>query len=267
MRRLFSVGCSFTRYHWPTYVDIIGKEFNEFQNWGNSGLGNRAILERLTELVVENDITKDDVIIVQWSAIHRFDMHIPHRFPLDGWFTGGNLLNNPTFNEEWKNFYWNESSYVMHTLHFITLATKLLESLPCTWYMTSMNDLLDELDDNRFIAFDRYREYLNTENWLPPLQEYFQKNNFEQKILNKPIRDHLGQIIDYKKYKDPHPSPLVHYFYAKEFLADRLNITLDYNWAKTADDLISNASVHEDIRPLLIEHLKWDNNANWMRGL
>jgi hypothetical protein len=64
MKRLFVVGCSFTKYHWPTWADMLGKEYDHFENWGNSGLGNRAIAERLTELVVTNEITQDDTIVV-----------------------------------------------------------------------------------------------------------------------------------------------------------------------------------------------------------
>ena len=30
--RLFAFGCSLTRYHWPTWADILGQSYYEFQN-------------------------------------------------------------------------------------------------------------------------------------------------------------------------------------------------------------------------------------------
>ena len=77
MSRLFTFGCSYTSFYWPTYADILGVQFDEYQNWGQSGLGNRAIVEKLSECIVNNNITEDDVFIVQWTDFHRHDIHQP----------------------------------------------------------------------------------------------------------------------------------------------------------------------------------------------
>lgn len=265
MKRLFTVGCSFTRYHWPTYADILGREFDEFQNWGNSGLGNRAIVERLTELVIHNKITKDDVIIIQWTSPHRFDAHLPHRFPLDGWFTGGNMLNSPLFPDDWLNTYWNEFSYVMHTMNFISLATKLCETLPCQWFMTSMNSFDD--DFFRFPNLEEYENYLKEVDWLPPMQDFFKESGIPEKPFKKNVRDNHGRIVKTVDVWDPHPSPIVHYEYANNFIKNELNINLDYDWAKKADDLLSSNLTHDEVKDLYIKELNWDNSKNWKRGL
>ena len=70
-KRLFTFGCSFTSYLWPTWADILGLEFTSANNWGHSGLGNRAIAERVAEAHAHFNFTKDDVIIVQWTKIGR----------------------------------------------------------------------------------------------------------------------------------------------------------------------------------------------------
>ena len=46
MRRLFTFGCSFTYFYWPTHADLLGEQFDELPI-GDYGLGNRAICERL----------------------------------------------------------------------------------------------------------------------------------------------------------------------------------------------------------------------------
>ena len=42
-KRAFVFGCSFTQYYWPTWADILGREFNKFENWGQCGGGNQFI--------------------------------------------------------------------------------------------------------------------------------------------------------------------------------------------------------------------------------
>ena len=74
MRRLFTFGCSFTYFYWPTHADLLGEQFDELHNWGLSGLGNRAICERLSECIMHNQFTANDVIIVQWTDF-IYDWH------------------------------------------------------------------------------------------------------------------------------------------------------------------------------------------------
>ena len=54
--RLFVFGCSFTKYYWPTWADIIGQEFEYYENWGEIGSGNLRIAHRITECVYKNQI-------------------------------------------------------------------------------------------------------------------------------------------------------------------------------------------------------------------
>ena len=61
MRRLFTVGCSFTHFYWPTWADILGSTYDEYYNWGLSGLGNRAICERLAEISLTQKLTEDAI--------------------------------------------------------------------------------------------------------------------------------------------------------------------------------------------------------------
>lgn len=265
MSTLYTFGCSFTRYHWPTWANIVGKEFDSLANYGQTGIGNRAIVERLSEMTVQNTVTSDDVVIVQWTDPHRHDMHIPHRLPMDGWFTGGSIMNNPYYSDEWKNETWVESSYVMHTLNFIRLATALLDSLPCRYYMTSMNDLTQDIDS--FMWLDDYRPFLQTDKWLPPMKPFAESGPFPAKPFKKAVRNRFGVLERYVDVTDPHPSPLAHYEYANKYIAPKLGITLDYLWAKTADDSLADATVHEDIRDILIKKINWDNQENWVRGL
>ena len=262
MKRLFVLGCSFTRYHWPTWADVLALEYDYFENWGNSGLGNRAIVERLAELVVHNDLTKDDTIIVQWTDFHRFDVHIPHIRQLEGWFTGGSIHTNPYYSEQWKREYWREASYVMHTYNFIRLARGLLETLPCRWLMTSMNDLKTPLEEIPEVV--GYENIFPNDKLCPPMQDFFKNGNYKELPFKHKSEGMFNKIVD---VTDPHPSPIVHFDYLEKHIAPKLGITVNREWAKKAEDLLSTVDYHTEIKQMYIDNLDWDNGKDWVRGI
>jgi len=143
MKRFYVLGCSFTNYAWPTWADIVGLEFDEWENWAFPGLGNRAIAERLAELHARNHLTKDDTVIIQWTSHLRHDWHANDTRHQDnaGWKTSGSLfnyINQSIFDDDWVKTFWSETSYMMHTYNNILLAQNFLNGIGCTWRMTSM---------------------------------------------------------------------------------------------------------------------------------
>lgn len=260
MKRLFVVGCSFTQYYWPTWADILGREYDHFENWAQPGLGNRAIMERLTELVMSNTITKNDTIIVQWSEIHRYDVH--HRMPMrisrphtgDGWNSHGNIFQHPGFTKEWIFDNWKEFSYTYHSYNFIKLGKTLLESLPCISLMTSFNDLSEEARLDNELAM-----YLPIfENMLPPMKEFTSKLEFE--------KPQLVDAVTHNRFVDEHPTPLAHLAYLKEFILPKLEKTVDEDWVQQAQDLLKKITFLTDCRKLY-KDIGWDDHLTWVRGI
>ncbi len=74
MRRLFTFGCSFTNYKWPTWADFIATEYDYYENWGKSGAGNYHILSQLFECNQINNFTKNDTVLIMLTSFTRFDM-------------------------------------------------------------------------------------------------------------------------------------------------------------------------------------------------
>ena len=70
MGRLFTFGCSYTSWNWPTWADILALDYEHSENWGHAGLGNRAIAERVAECHLKNKFTKIDKVIVPVSYTH-----------------------------------------------------------------------------------------------------------------------------------------------------------------------------------------------------
>jgi len=157
--RLFTFGCSFTNYNWPTWADLYGLEYGAFHyNWGYAGLGNRAIAERLAECHARMEINSEDTVIIQWSSPLRHDYMRTNVRKTEGtyWATHGSVFskeNSKVFDYKWINTFWDEKAYLIHTLNNIVLTIKFLEGIGCKWMMTSMNDLQlvgNDLGDKTF---------------------------------------------------------------------------------------------------------------------
>ena len=74
MSRLFTFGCSFTYYHWPTWANIVALDKQkELYNFGIAGLGNVGISQRILEADCKFNFTPDDEIMVMWTSWCRDD--------------------------------------------------------------------------------------------------------------------------------------------------------------------------------------------------
>lgn len=134
MSRLFTFGCSFTNFFWPTWADILGREFDEFENWGLNGGGNCFILHSLTECNKRNQLTKDDTVIVMWSSIDRFDRWLRNRWVLEGGVYNG----QPEFDENFIKNFADPTGFLIRDLSIISAARSMLEHIGCKWHFLAM---------------------------------------------------------------------------------------------------------------------------------
>jgi hypothetical protein len=266
-RRLFTFGCSFTMYAWPTYADILGHHFEHYENWAFPGLGNRAIAERVAECHARNNFTKDDIVIVQWSTHIRNDWHKFEIMNFDpnsflhiwfrknnqiGWKTQGSIFNPNNrqyiYNDNWIKTFWDEHSYFMYSLNDISLTQGLLESTDCKWYMTSIGDFkkmctdipnaTDENisdQDNIYKSkpeFEVYRSVLEHKNWLEPIGTFSWKNE----------KDSYEFEGDNGTWLEVHPSHKQHLSYAEEII----NLDIDFtNYKKEITEKIETIKLNE----------------------
>jgi hypothetical protein len=145
MKRLFAFGCSFTNYRWPTWVDCLAPEFDQTQNWGQSGGGNHYIFNSLMECDQRNTFGADDTVVVCWSNTQRDDRYVNGK-----WHTLGNVFTCPIYDPIYLKEYVEERGYLIRDLAFMKAAKTLLESRPgLTWKFLSMiepNNMGDTLD-------------------------------------------------------------------------------------------------------------------------
>lgn len=129
-KRLFTFGCSFTQYHWPTWADILGNDANYFENWALAGGGNDFILNRLVECNQRNRLTKDDLVMIMWSGVTRED----HYNEL--WQLRGNIYTCHDAGDILKNR--SPQGYLLKSLNYIAAAKSILDSIGCEYHFLSM---------------------------------------------------------------------------------------------------------------------------------
>jgi len=86
--RLFTFGCSMTKYYYPTWADILGKHWEYFENWAEPGGGNQFIFNSIIECDQHNRFNESDTVLILWSALSRYDYyqfgqwsHVHNAFP------------------------------------------------------------------------------------------------------------------------------------------------------------------------------------------
>ena len=242
MRRVFTFGCSFTNYLWPTWADILGKDYFMLQNWAWPGFGNRAIAERIAEAHAKFRITPDDLVIVQWTSHLRHDwLHFRHpKTDYSHWRTKGSIYSEQNvkfYGKEWMNTFWDEKAYYLHTLHNMMLVQGMLDGIGCEWYMTSMTDqsklsveisgrtVDGEHPDEQggfFHVWEKspelldYRERIWTERpdkWVVPIMEVCNRNPNDHYYFtyNKDDPTEDPRIVNKQnKWMEPHPSVKQH---------------------------------------------------------
>jgi len=248
MKRLFVFGCSYTSYSWPTYATFLNIDYPIFENWGLSGVGNRAIAERVAECHLRNNFTKDDVIIVQWSTHLRNDWWHQESMPerTVGWKTYGSIFNyhnKKLYDDKWIKTFFFEPAYLMHTFNNIALTQQFLNGLGVTWYMTSIGDVRNMGSDLR--SENAYGEKTDLIENVPTDEKTAWKVIPDLKIYDKLWTDHADRWLmpfeefcqstadltlkfadgKGKWFADLHPSPMQALLWVEQELKDKLMLS------------------------------------------
>jgi hypothetical protein len=120
--RLFTFGCSFTRYKWPTWADALAPQYNQHYNFAQGGAGNSFIVWSIAEAHARHNITSTDTVIVMWTSRDREDHYA------DGWQTVGAQDVD-------------QKGSIIRDCANIQLAHMALANTGCDYYFLSMIDL------------------------------------------------------------------------------------------------------------------------------
>lgn len=130
---LFTFGCSFTQYKWPTWADIVGQEFESYENWGQSGGGNQFIFNSLIECLVKNKISMNDTVIIMWSSFAREDRYVDGK-----WITSGGIFTQDVYDGQFVKKFADLRGYCIRDYNTIFAAQNILKNIGCKFYFLSM---------------------------------------------------------------------------------------------------------------------------------
>lgn len=230
-KRFFAFGCSFTRYFWTTWANIIGKHLEmsygtKWYNFGKSGIGNEAIANLVSQANLLYTFTEDDLVIVCWTNIARKDTFTKNSKGIDGWWGYGNIFSSPT--------------YPKNDLKKISFTDLLLKNLT---HIELVRSMLKDKCQTHFIQMCQVDTQF--------LQNPAQPNELAQSLyLHKEIKNIYSQTLKFlypsfyevvwhndieerRKHFDPHPLPSEHFKYIKK--------TFYCAWHPNLDKLITVA--------------------------
>jgi len=208
--RLFTFGCSFTKYGWPTWADAIAhSHFTNYENWGKTGGGNQFIAARFAECHQRNKITKDDTVMIMWSSVTREDRYIDGR-----WFTPGDVFDAlEGYDEYFLKNYCYESGFYIRDLAVMSLVKNTLENIGCEFYFMSIVDIDTPVtvEPNSRKIIDLYGDVLKI--MYPSVHKMCNYDWFS------------NRTPQWQKYKwDGHPLPTEHIEYVHKVLPEKFHL-------------------------------------------
>lgn len=222
MNRLFTFGCSFTEYFWPTWADIVGQNFDYYRNWGRSGAGNQYIFNSLIEANARKQFTDKDTVIIMWTNVTREDRYVNYE-----WKTVGNIYTVQTFYD--KTFikkYADDRGYLIRDLATIAATIDLLDHWGVKYHLLSMVPLtnLDQYSVNPSPDSDVIELYASAIEKIKP-SVYEVVFNF----------DWFSKNINGMKQFDAHPIPSEHLEYVEKVLPEYPISDATREWVKQFD--------------------------------
>lgn len=231
MKRVFTFGCSYTGYQYPTWADIlieqVKQEGNKGLNAGWTGAGNQYIAGRIWECNAKYHFTEEDTVIIVWSNFFREDRYITGY----GWNLVGNIfnhkldvpfqLNNFVYTDEYQ--YKDINHYLSRDCMIISSTIEGLHGTGANVISTSISNpyidktLLD-LDTNNFLEL--YKP------WLYPHVEPINDYGYYNGLLEDSSRPTYYQKEADNIYIEDHPLPLEHLAWLENILAPALEIEI-----------------------------------------
>jgi len=235
MNRLFTFGCSFTEYDWPTWADILGRDFDYYENWGKCGGGNQYIFNSLIEANSRNKFTDNDTIIIMWTNVVREDYYLKGT-----WRTQGNVYSRQsTYDEEFIKKFSDNRGFLIRDLATVTATVELLDHWKVKYHLLSMVPLtnLDQYRTTRSRDNDVIALYSSAVDKVKP-SVYEVVFDFDWNSRNWSGKNRL----------DKHPIPSEHLEYIEKVLPGYSISDATREWVKQYDILAQQSATREWVK-------------------
>jgi hypothetical protein len=204
-KRAFYFGCSFTKYYWPTWADLIRLEIPDSYQYAQVGGGNFYIYQSIIEAVIKHNIQKDDLVMVMFSNVTREDRYTKS----EGWITPGNLFYQDTYDEKFMKKFFCEKGYLMRDLNLIEGIDRVLATTGADYSLMTM------------INFDSYNSGQEKMSGVEDVLEFYKPT------LNK-IKPSVFEVIFNNDWNTRKDRPKYHTHWATDLYTDNHPTTLEH---------------------------------------
>lgn len=237
-KRLFTFGCSFTKWIWPTWANVIAYELDvPLYNYGYSGAGNQYIFNAIIQADSHYKFNDEDLIMVCWTNVCREDrLHNGH------WLCPGNIYTQGIYDQSCVKKWADPFGYAVRDFASIKATWELLDKTGCQFHFMKMLDFenIDQFNlDNKenFSKLENIYDY-----YLVKIKKSFYEvlwnNNLDNKY--KKEKELFGE-----KYHDGHPTIKEHLIY--------LENVFDYTFSEKTKNIV-NQTYNDIIREIAIQH-------------
>lgn len=205
-KRLFTFGCSFTNYVWPTWADIIAYDQQiEFHNKGKGGAGNTFIASSILESDLKYKFTDTDLILVNWTTWQRED-----RVDSEGHWKCDFAISKSLKKILIKHDFLNKYNHVKRTTDIIIGVNKMFN-------INYQSQMIDYENPSMFEGALVFDDANQSERYARVLEAMPNKNLFDT---------NSNSYFSEKTTFDAHPDILCHLNHAKK-VYEELEMKLD----------------------------------------
>ena len=250
--KLYTFGCSFTKWHSKTWADYLSYFFKSYQNFGSGGMGNRFIFHTIIKNLER--IKSNDTVIVQWSGLLRVDymnedgyMSLADPYGADEYTKSmlpSNYIKKCFSIEQQVSEFINYSKCLNILFKSMNLNYKFLFMLNPLFthnkkYMLGEplsihGDIINNRNLDIQKALNRNPDMLNELKYEIDTDLYIKESIFEYQLLNEKKSDR----------EDYHPLSSTHLDYCFKNILSELGINPDSNMY----DTLKNISIKEDLK-------------------
>jgi len=244
---IYTLGCSFTKWHWPTWADWLADYRGPVINWAYPGYNNQLIYWLLMERL--DRLSANDHVYIMWTENNRipqwYDPEWIDRndcrgfFPNnDGklWFGKDNYMGLYRTHPEHQ---FSQTHNIIETFKIILDTQQLLEKRDIKYTMMFMRnpwvDVRPEYKNNFITSWDKKTGFSLADHDLAKkilrmetvsnLLNMINWNKFVEQINISAPESYTGlweyllsnkEFILFNHKKDPHPNTLAHHDYLTE---------------------------------------------------
>lgn len=272
-KRIFTFGCSFTKWAYPTWADYLVQDFKnkglQGFNFGHGGAGNLYIFTKIMEANQVYKFTEEDLVITCWTSMHRED-----RYADGHWHTPGNIYHQSIYTNSFVKQWADLKFYYLRDVALITAAKLALKNIGTNQFNFSMNSfeqnntsdpLSIDADCNRIL--NAYGDDIKMD--FPSMMEYLSlvdrsEEAFEKRPSVKFSKDHsLGE------HKEWHPFPIEHFKYLREVILPNINLKLDNSTLNYVDKWCDDVNIDNETTvysEVDFDPFEFDNNPKSIYG-